>query len=73
MQLLLDPEYRTIEGFKCLVEKEWLAFGHPFAKRGNQNMASALKADLSPIFLQFLDAVYQVGMNKLAIFLMTTI
>jgi hypothetical protein len=31
--LLLDPRCRTVDGFVNLVEKDWCAFGHMFAKR----------------------------------------
>ena len=32
-QMLVDGYYRTIDGFVALVQREWLDFGHTFAKR----------------------------------------
>ncbi|KAL4717182.1 hypothetical protein ACJJTC_017069 [Scirpophaga incertulas] len=32
-QLMLDPYFRTISGFQSLIQKEWIALGHPFCDR----------------------------------------
>ncbi|GMR40165.1 hypothetical protein PMAYCL1PPCAC_10360, partial [Pristionchus mayeri] len=61
-QLLLDPFYRTIHGFEILIEKDWLAFGHKFDDRCSHTAAQSEEAakEVSPIFSQWLDTVWQV-------------
>ena len=61
-QLFLDPFYRTFDGFKILVEKEWNSFGHQFPIRCAHGMDRSSRQDdqISPIFLQFLDCVWQI-------------
>uniref|UniRef100_A0A4W4FP31 phosphatidylinositol-3,5-bisphosphate 3-phosphatase n=1 Tax=Electrophorus electricus TaxID=8005 RepID=A0A4W4FP31_ELEEL len=59
-KLLLDPYYRTTEGFQVLVETEWLDFGHKFADRcGHGENAEDLN-ERCPVFLQWLDCVHQL-------------
>ncbi|KAM7537106.1 hypothetical protein Aperf_G00000064601 [Anoplocephala perfoliata] len=53
-QLLIDPYYRTFEGFQALVEKDWLHFGHKFGSRCGQTR-SVDSREISPVFTQFLD------------------
>lgn len=58
--LLLDGYYRTIEGFEVLIEKEWLSFGHRFELRMGHGQSKYTDQDRSPIFLQFIDCVWQI-------------
>ncbi|WAQ97999.1 MTMR6-like protein, partial [Mya arenaria] len=57
--LMLDPYYRTIQGFMALIEKEWLSFGHKFTDRCGF-LSSIDTKETSPVFTQFLEAVWQM-------------
>lgn len=52
-QLCLDPYYRTMVGFRVLVQREWNSFGHKFRDRTWGHKPH----ERSPIFLQFIDCV----------------
>ncbi|KAJ5072830.1 myotubularin-related [Anaeramoeba ignava] len=59
-QLMVDPYYRTLEGFIVLIEKDWLSFGHKFSQRMGHVGKKATDNQRSPIFVQWIDAVYQI-------------
>ncbi|XP_011924845.1 PREDICTED: myotubularin-related protein 11 isoform X3 [Cercocebus atys] len=56
VQLLSAPEARTLFGFQSLVQREWVAAGHPFLTRLGGTGAS----EEAPVFLLFLDCVWQL-------------
>uniref|UniRef100_A0A8C8GZ65 Phosphatidylinositol-3,5-bisphosphate 3-phosphatase MTMR2 n=1 Tax=Oncorhynchus tshawytscha TaxID=74940 RepID=A0A8C8GZ65_ONCTS len=58
--VMLDGHYRTIRGFQVLLEKEWLSFGHRFQLRIGHGDKNHTDADRSPVFLQFIDCVWQM-------------
>lgn len=57
-QLLLDPYFRTRDGFRALIEKDFGAFGYMFRERSGLGVSPG--EETGPIFLQFLDAVGQL-------------
>lgn len=62
-QVILNPDCRTVHGFEALIEREWLQAGHPFATRCKHSAyttPSARTREQSPIFLVFLDCVFQI-------------
>ena len=50
--------FSSHSGFQMLIEKDWLSFGHKFQDRCGHVISDA--NEVSPIFLQFLDAVWQL-------------
>lgn len=58
--LMMDNYYRTIKGFEVLIEKEWISFGHRFGTRMGHGSDKHSDQDRSPVFLQFIDCVWQI-------------
>lgn len=65
-QIILDPDCRTVQGFEALIEREWLQGGHPFGTRCKHSafapstVGNPDKRGYSPVFLLFLDCVWQL-------------
>jgi len=68
--LCIDPHYRTQAGFLTLIQKEWCSFGHKFRTR--LALGEAPTSEASPVFVQWLEAVYQVVIQNPSIFEFTT-
>lgn len=61
VQVILDHDCRTFTGFEALVEREWLQAGHPFGERCAKSAHAITKnRQESPVFLLFLDCVWQI-------------
>ncbi|KAG8449880.1 hypothetical protein GDO86_016524 [Hymenochirus boettgeri] len=59
VQVMSDLHARTISGFQSLVQKEWVSAGHPFLQRINPYKET--DKEESPVFLLFLDCVWQLS------------
>jgi len=57
-QLMMDPYFRTINGFQSLVQKEWITLGHPFTKRFGR--ITEFEDKRAPLFQLFVDCVWQM-------------
>ncbi|XP_077175386.1 myotubularin-related protein 11 isoform X2 [Paroedura picta] len=58
VQVLSDPYARTLAGFQGLVQREWVTAGHAFQQR--LNLWQKNERDESPVFLLFLDCIWQL-------------
>lgn len=57
---LPDVQKKFRSHFQTLIEKEWLGFGHKFSHRIGHGIDKHNDNDRSPVFLQFIDCVWQV-------------
>ncbi|OQV18435.1 Myotubularin-related protein 10-B [Hypsibius exemplaris] len=71
IQLCLDPSSRTLIGFQRLIEKEFVALGHRFQERLGLVRTDPEKE--APVFLFFLDCVFQLTVQYPASFEFTDV
>lgn len=56
-ELMLDPHYRTMDGFETLINREWIEFGHKFGDRTGISPTNEDPNERCPVFLQWLGAL----------------
>ncbi|XP_049887140.1 myotubularin-related protein 9 [Pectinophora gossypiella] len=59
VQIILNPDCRTIRGLQALIEREWLQAGHPFGTRHRCGVYGAPQPRAAPTFPLFLDCARQ--------------
>jgi len=57
-QIFIEPFYRTFDGFKALINKEWAYFGYDFLFFNGIMGNSMEESQNKPAFIFFLDCVY---------------
>eukprot|EP00058_Branchiostoma_floridae_P009058 XP_002594546.1 hypothetical protein BRAFLDRAFT_130805 [Branchiostoma floridae] len=60
VQVILDCHTRTLVGFQALVQREWVVSGHRFTDRLHHVHTMDRESKESPVFLLFLDCVWQL-------------
>lgn len=63
VQIILNPDCRTVRGVQALIDREWLQGGHPFGTRHCQSCYTSSTNRLKTsgaTFVLFLDCVYQL-------------
>lgn len=63
VQIILNPDCRTVRGLQALVEREWVQAGHPFATRHKHSCyipAQNRPKSAGASFILFLDCIYQL-------------
>lgn len=64
VQLICEPDCRTLIGFESLIQREWVAYGHPFCTRLRHTSPLQGGAEeapgLCPVFLLMLDCCWQI-------------
>jgi len=48
VQLILDGQCRTVNGFQDLIDREWIALGHPWLSRYSASSADKVTVKQMP-------------------------
>ncbi|EDW80020.1 uncharacterized protein Dwil_GK12345 [Drosophila willistoni] len=63
VQIILNPDCRTVRGLQALIEREWIQAGHPFASRHRYACYTPHQTrnkNSGATFVLFLDCIYQL-------------